>query len=149
MLTIYYGDMPKAIYDTATYFDNQYEGAWITTPFAKEIIKDIDKSVVLGEQVISSPVLGSISVRSLSGGVKTLLLVENLPKRVFNASTCGDNCAKWLLKIGEEKDVTINLRHMMNFGKGDFTIYVKNNRKIVHNMAELMEAAGDFVWGGS
>ena len=33
------------------------------------------------------------------------------PDRIFNASTCGDNCAKWILEIGRIKDVTINLRH--------------------------------------
>ena len=50
----------------------------------------------------------------LSGGVKTLLLVRNLPNMVFNASTCGDNCARWLLKIGKEQDVftaVFELRH--------------------------------------
>lgn len=25
-------------------------------------------------------------------------------KKVFNASTCGDNCAKWLLKIAENEE---------------------------------------------
>lgn len=26
----------------------------------------------------------------------------------FNASTCGNNCVKWILKIAEEQDITIN-----------------------------------------
>ncbi len=25
--------------------------------------------------------------------------------RIFNASACGDNCAKWILKLGSEKDL--------------------------------------------
>ena len=29
------------------------------------------------------------------------MLILNEPNRIFNASTCGDNCSKWLLKIGE------------------------------------------------
>ncbi len=40
--------------------------------------------------------------------------------KIFNASACGDNCAKWILKIGGQKDLTINLRHIMDFGNGDF-----------------------------
>ena len=36
-----------------------------------------------------------------------------MPDRVFNASTCGDNCARWLLAIGRKQDVTINLRHIL------------------------------------
>ena len=43
--------------------------------------------------------------------------------KVCNASACGDNCAKWILKIGKEKDLTINLRHIMDFGEDDFEIY--------------------------
>jgi len=37
------------------------------------MIKDVDKSDVVGSRVIDSPVLGSISVRDISGGVKTLI----------------------------------------------------------------------------
>ena len=40
--------------------------------------------------------------------------------KIFNASVCGDNCAKWILKLGEQKDLTINLRHVMRFGKDPF-----------------------------
>ena len=65
--------------------------------------------------------------------------------QVFNASTCGDNCAKWLLKMGEEKDITINLRHLMDFGEKEFTIYILNTDQIVHSMEELVMIAGMFV----
>ena len=120
MLNIFYGDMPGAIYNTAVYFKNVYEDEWITDPLSREMIADVDKSVVLGSGIIDSPVLGKIPPLSLSGGVKTLMLIDHMPEQIFNASTCGDNCAKWLLKIGEEKDITVNLRHLMDFGEGNF-----------------------------
>lgn len=120
MLNIFYGDMPEAIYNTAVYFKNVYEDEWITDPLSREMIADVDKSVVLGSGIINSPVLGKIPPLSLSGGVKTLMLIDHMPEQIFNASTCGDNCAKWLLKIGEEKDITVNLRHLMDFGEGNF-----------------------------
>lgn len=94
MLNIFYGDMPQAIYNTAVYFKNVYEEEWITQPLVKEMILDVDKSVVLDGGVIDSPVMGKIPPVSLSGGVKTLILIANEPDKVFNASTCGDNCAK-------------------------------------------------------
>ena len=122
MLNIFYGDMPEAIYNTAVYFKNVYEDEWITDPLSREMIADVDKSVVLGSGIIDSPVLGKIPPLSLSGVVKTLMLIDHMPEQIFNASTCGDNCAKWLLKIGEEKDITVNLRHLMDFGEGNFTI---------------------------
>ena len=91
--------MPEAIFNTFVYFKNVYEDCWITDPFTKAMIQDIDQSTVLGSAVIDSPVLGKISPISLSGGVKTLILMKNEPQTIFNASTCGDNCAKWILKI--------------------------------------------------
>lgn len=145
MLSIFYGDMPQAIYNTAVYFKNTYEEEWITRPFAKKIIADVDKSEVLGSAVIDSPVLGKIPPLSLSGGAKTLILMENEPNKIFNASTCGDNCAKWILEIAKEKDITINLRHIMDFGEGEFAIHILNNDQIVHNMKELVSIAGLYV----
>ena len=143
MLNVYFGDMPGAIFNTAVYFKNTYRDSWITNPLSVQMIKDVDKSDVVSESVIESPVLGSITPLALSGGVKTLMLVNFDRKHVFNASTCGDNCAKWLLKIAENRKVVINLHHVMDFGKGPFKIKVLNNGKIVKNMDELLTATAD------
>lgn len=143
MLNVYFGDMPGAIFNTAVYFKNTYRDSWITNPLSVQMIKDVDKSDVVSESVIESPVLGSITPLALSGGVKTLMLVKFDRKHVFNASTCGDNCAKWLLKIAEKRRVVINLHHVMDFGKGPFKIKVLNNGKIVKNMDELLTVTVD------
>ena len=145
MLNIYYGDMPEAIYNTAVYFKNTYEDEWITDDLSRQMIQDIDQSKVIGPRVIDSPVLGAITPRELSGGVKTLILIAHVPDKIFNASTCGDNCAKLLLKMGEERDITINLRHLMDFGKQTFEINILNTDQIVHNMEELVPIAGMIV----
>lgn len=143
MLNVYFGDMPGAIFNTAVYFKNTYRDSWITNPLSVQMIKDVDKSDVVSEPVIESPVLGSITPLALSGGVKTLMLVKFDREHVFNASTCGDNCAKWLLKIAEKRRVVINLHHVMDFGKGPFKIKVLNNGKTVSNMDELLTATVD------
>lgn len=109
------------------------------------MIRDVDRSEVLDSGVIDSPVLGKIPPLNLSGGVKTLILVKYEPSRVFNASTCGDNCAKWLLRIAETEDRTVNLRHIMDFGEESFAIRVLNNNSIVRNMTELTDVAIDYV----
>ena len=147
MLNVFYGDMPNVIYNTAVYFKNTYAEEWITAPLTREMIQDVDHSTVLDSGVIDSPVLGKIPPVQLSGGVKTLILIANEPEKVFNASTCGDNCAKWLLKIAENRDVTINLRHLMDFGNGTFTIRILNTNQIVHSMRELVPIAGLYVLG--
>lgn len=112
---------------------------------SRKMIKDVDLSTVLDSGVIDSPVFGKIPPERLSGGVKTLILIDNEPEKVFYASACGDNCAKWLLKIAEEKDITVNLRHLMNFGDAQFSIRILNTNQIVHSMKELVPIAGLYV----
>ena len=145
MLSVYYGDMPEAIYNPALFFKNSYSDDWITDELSKEMIRDVDKSEVIGPRIIDSPVLGGITPRELSGGVKTLICIYKRPDRVFNASACGDNCAKWLLEIGKRQNVTINLRHLMDFGEKEFTIKVLNTDQTVHNMDELLPIAAMIV----
>lgn len=146
MLSVFFGDMKDAIYNTNIYFNNTYKDRWITTPLAKEIIKAVDKSEVIDARTIMSPVFGAMSPKKLSGGVKTLLLIAyDRSGKIFNASTCGDNCSKWILKIAEDKKIEINLRHLMDFGKGEFKIKVLNTGKIVKNMGDLVAEAGEFV----
>ena len=145
MLNIYFGDMPDAIYNTSVYFDNQYLDSWMEDDFAAEVIKGIDRGNILSPHAVDTKALGVIPTTSIAGGTKTLLLVKNRPDMVFNASTCGDNCAKYLLKIGKMQDVTINLHHIMDFGKRKFNIHIINNDTVVHSMPELIVNALDYL----
>lgn len=147
VLRIHYGPMDGVIFNTAVYFKNVYQDAWLEDDFAKRMIAGVDKSKVVGPHLIESRVLGPIPPTGLSGGVKTLLLVNFMPEKVFNASTCGDNCARWLLAIGRKQDVTINLRHLMNFGGRKFTIEIENTGQVVHSMKELVVPAGLLLSG--
>lgn len=142
MLNIFLGKMPEAIYNTAVYFKNAYEDEWITAARTREMVRDIDKSEVLDSGVIDSPVLGKIPPVNLSGGVKTLILIANEPGKIFNISTCGNNCAKWILKLAEQQDITVNLRHLMDFGTDNFEIRILNTNQIIHSMKELIPLVG-------
>ena len=142
--------MADAIYNTSVYFNNTYLDSWLEDDFSKRIIKDIDKASVLSARAIDSKILGVIPVTSLSGGAKTLLLMLHEPENIYNASTCGDNCAKWILKIAKQidEDLVINLHHILDFGEKNFEIEVLNNRQIVHNMAEMVLIAGTYLEAG-
>ncbi len=154
MLNIYFGKLPDAIYDTATYFNNTYLDSWITDERAQAIIRDIDRAKVLSPQAVDSKALGVIPATGLSGGTKTLLLIDHMPDKVFNASTCGDNCAEWILKIAKahKEDITINLHHIMDFDpkkKGKpFELRILNTGRVVHSMKELVPEAGLLLRGG-
>ena len=145
MLNIIFGDCPDAIYSTSVYFNNTYEDEWLTDDFAKKVIKSVDKSVVLGPHAIESPVLGVIPPERLAGGTKTLLLIKNKPDMIFNASTCGDNCAKFILEIARSTDITINLRHVMEFKQKNFKAHILNNDVYVDNYTDYLYNAVEFV----
>ncbi len=123
MLKIFYGDIDKEnyIFNPDVFFNNSYEDSWIIDPFSVQMIKDIDKSDVIGPKSIDSPFLGSIPVERLSGGVKTLILMNNDSEHIFNASACGDNCAKWILKIAEKKISLSGLDILWILGKMNLT----------------------------
>lgn len=125
--------------DAPSYFDNVYEDEWIEDDFVKEMIKDVDKSTVISAHVIESPVFGAITPQGLSGGVKVLILMLKDDSFVYNMSNCGNSCAKWILKIAEQKDLTVYLQHILRF-EGDFKIQIMNTGKIVHNTQEYVLA---------
>ena len=146
MLRVFFGEKENAIYNTSVFFKNRYQDEWLLDGFAKEVIADVDRSEVIDANSIKSPVLGIISPLQLSGGVKALILMRHFPGKIFNASNCGDNCAKWILKIGEEQNFTINLFHVMDFGKGTFDIRILNDRKlVVHNMQDFLIAGAHYL----
>lgn len=142
MLSIYYGLYKGENYidNPDLYFDNTYEDAWLEDPNSKAMVKDIDKSELIGPNLVISPVLGAIPVSRLSGGVKTLIQIAHDPEHVYNASACGDNCAAWLLRIGKEKDVLVRLGHQMRFTEEPFDIRIENTGQVVHTRKELVTA---------
>lgn len=113
MLKIWYYGGTEYMTDAPAYFDNVYEDEWIEDEFVKEMIQDIDSSTVLSAHVIESPVFGAITPKELSGGVKVLILMLKDDSFIYNMSNCGDNCAKWILKIAEKKDLTVYLQHIL------------------------------------
>lgn len=52
MLSIYFGEMPDAIYNTNVYFNNTYKDSWITKRLTKDIIKAVDNSDVIDKKTL-------------------------------------------------------------------------------------------------
>lgn len=145
MLKIYFGLLPEAIKLPPMYFDNTYEDDWMTDPFTSEMLADIDKSRVIGPNLVINEVLGPIPPTMISGGVKTLMLIKNRPDMIFNATSCGDNCSKWLLRIGETIDVTVCLEYPMEFPQVDMNVLVLNDNSIAKTWEDITIAELKFV----
>lgn len=118
---------------TKSYFDFNYDDDWFRDETVKQMILDIDKSIVKSPSCIESPVLGLIPPTKISGGVKALILMIKEPKREIYATVCGDNCSEWILKIAEKQDVHIVLEHIMEF-KHDFTAICSDTGQQINNL---------------
>lgn len=116
MLKVLFRKTPEVLIQTDGYFDLNYEDEWLNDPLVKEMVLDVDKSEILGPHCVQSPVLGQIPPTKLSGGVKALIMMLYVEDFIIWGTSCGDNCAKWIKKIGEMKDLTVCFTHMMNFG---------------------------------
>ena len=86
MLNIIFGDYKESNYisNPDIYFDNTYLDKWLESELAKKIVKDIDKSDLVGPNLVISPVLGSIPVTRISGGAKTLIQIAFDDSHIFN-----------------------------------------------------------------
>lgn len=129
--------------DPSFYFDHQGDNEWVTDPFCKEMVLDIDKSEVIAPYLIQSPVFGPIPPRMLSGGVKGLILLykaESLPFTIA-ATSFGENCCKWLVKIAEKRDITLYLDYFMDFDKLPIDFYMKDVDKHVKTWEEYFDEA--------
>ena len=86
MLKIWYYANTEYMKDAPSYFDNVYEDEWIEDSFVKEMIQDVDHCTVISSHVIDSPILGAITPRELSGGVKVLILMLKDDSFIYNMS---------------------------------------------------------------
>ena len=92
--------------------------------------------------------MGPIPPVSIAGGTKTIILMKfDNTGKIFNASTCGDNCAKWIQKIAEEKDLTIRLGHFMDFSN-PINVKVMNTGEIITDDLDLLTVYHKIVLEG-
>lgn len=141
MLTIHFGKKDGVCYGP-TWFNVNYEEEWLADELVQEMLHDVDKSEYKGGRLIESEVLGPIAPSELSGGVKTLICIFKRPDLIFNATSCGQNCAKWLIEIGRRTDVEVVLEYLMKFkGLEPFSIRIDNTDTITDNYRDYAFAA--------
>ena len=69
MVTVYFELPDEEIISTSKYFNNSYTDEWLDD-WAERVIREIDKSELVSEGMVKSPVLGPITIREISGGAK-------------------------------------------------------------------------------
>lgn len=137
MLNIRFGATDSTITYVDGFFNSDYEDEWLLDPFVQEMVLDIDKSKILSPNCIESPIFGQIPPTRLSGGVKALILMLKTDEEIW-ATACGDNCAKWITKIAEMKDLTICLEHFMSFEDNHFPFRDANTGEIYNDYLDAI-----------
>ncbi len=145
MLHIILGETENINYGP-DWFKTNYDPEWLKDSFVQKMIKDIDKPDYIDAIVINSPILGPIPPERLSGGVQTLIMIYEKPQLIFDATSCGENCAKWLIEIGKQRDVTVNLNYLMKFNDiDDFEVFINNENRLITNIEDYILTAIKYV----
>ncbi|MCR5733282.1 MAG: DUF4869 domain-containing protein [Lachnospiraceae bacterium] len=145
MLSIFFGEKEHVMHGPS-WFRFNFKREWFEDPLVQRMLEDIDKSQYVGGDLIQSDALGPIPPERLSGGLQTLIAIYKRPDLIFNATSCGENCSKWLLEIGKKEDVTVNLRYFMPFdGCEPFEIRILNEDVVVEDMKEYTRIAIRYI----
>lgn len=148
-LYVYFGEMPNELAIADGWFDNQLPDEYYVTDFSKRVIKLIDKSDVINENRVESPVLGCIPMTSISSGAKGLILYRYTDK-IVNLVSMGDNCILILLDILKEKGtLTVSTERLVDFYDFDYVgeINILNDNSVVYNAKELFKKYMEFCVG--
>lgn len=82
----------------------EMEEEWFQDEFVQEILREIDKAVIVAGSAVKSLVTEqTYSATKLSGGSKLLISVYENPDETF-LLTMGDNCTDFLERITEKYD---------------------------------------------
>ena len=91
-------------------FDFEGESSWINDGVVRQMIMDIDKSYAIRYNLVISPVLGTITAKQLSGGVKALIGILKSPNTVYvSSSFFGENCLNWISRLSYMRDFKMTL----------------------------------------
>lgn len=141
MLKIYFGHIEDELHIADGWFDNQLDDAYYCTAFSKRVIKEIDKSDVINESMVMSPILGGIPITSVSSGAKGLIVMKYTDQSV-NLVSIGDNCIPLLIEIISDNPerclVSSRFVSLYEYGWNE-KILVLNNNTIVNNHMELLK----------
>lgn len=131
------------------WFDGNYEESWLFTDFAKKVMREIDQVTPLSFEAVESDILGVLSPTWLSGGVKTLLLLEQQRPYQSEASYLGDNCAPYLEELSERLDIHMHFDIPFQFTNTQKAIFPELNNQIIVGTEELLRARRknyDYKW---
>lgn len=93
-------------------FDNMGCKKVLMDDFCRRAVRDVDRSEVINENLVLSPVLGEIWPNQLSGGAMCLIILYRSEDPIpIRASKMGPNCAKLLYELSKTKDIHLYVNY--------------------------------------
>lgn len=139
MLHLYIGDKKEYYLSGDKVFDYKFDKSKLMEDFSKEVIRTIDKSEVVSEHLIVSPILGAIPPSYLSGGSKTLIMLMYADFK-FYIEAMGDNCFPLLKRICDKKEIYMcSTCYRPLFEYGFEKVHILNEDKIVTNSKDYLD----------
>lgn len=138
MMSVFIGADATGIRGIDNYFTSRkmaFEREWSNDLIVRQMILDIDKSEVIGDGLIKSPVLGYIAPERLSGGVKTLIMMYKCDVELrYELSLCGENCDSWLAWISRNCDVKASCATTFHGFEGmEIDMFIENDGTHITN----------------
>ncbi len=114
----------KWAYSSRFWFEslvNSFGVVEIFDDYAKDLVKEIDRTDMIAPGVFNSEWLGTFTYERLSGGVKGLIMIHHSDKLasigfrgVYSSTIWGENCIPALARLSFENDFTIVFCHTMH-----------------------------------
>ena len=140
MLYIKCGPMEYGDGGIDTIFRYNYETKWFDDSFVEKMIKEIDGNDHIRDDIFESPVLGTITADRLSGGVKVLIMLYEMPEFQMWGSSCGDNCNDFIVEISKMHDIHLKYSHLPIGWPEKFDAVFEDNGEQTHTCDEFMSA---------
>ena len=146
MLIVDFGQPDDCMWNSDLEFDVYYESSWRHDDFVKEIIRSIDNAEFVDGALrdLDDPEL-EFSIYDISGGAKALILLykDDSLTKVWGP-LFGDNCSELLLRIAENKDITVYMQHLLKFPEDKFKAY---SNRLGREYKDYRDYEIDLMWG--
>jgi hypothetical protein len=144
MLHIWLGYCRLSTYQPDKMFPIIYKDEWFEDELVKEMVLDIDKTVVVNYKKSFDYLGDPMNTLDISGGAKCLIMMYKIPNLLISGNHMGDNCAKWIIKLGQMQDCYMTLSYDMAFhddicSKEEFNCIIMNNNQIIRTFSEFFD----------
>lgn len=121
-------------------FNRFVSSDWFRDGWAKEIIKVVDRSELIAWDTIISQFHGHTSVLDISGGSKTLIMMNARRDFIYNSKCIGDNCWDYLLQLSKYINIQVYISWTPQFlWKDDYEMFSLNTGYIIRDRVAFEE----------